>query len=145
MTLCVRVGRGGGARAAEEDAAAGERPRPDAGEAHERQPAPRGEGEGPPERESAPPGDHSNPLPFLFLSFIIFREIAPKRNATSYRTLLRNAMKTQRNASHIRPNLLRKSAPKGEGGGGAAGEEDAAAGERACADADQPRDGLAQP
>ena len=38
-----------------------------------------------------------------------------------------------------------ETALKGEGGGGAAGEEDAAAGERAGADADQPRHGLAQP
>ena len=54
-THCTKlnsIGRGGGPRAAEEDAAAGERPRPDPGEADERQPAPGGEGEGPAERES---------------------------------------------------------------------------------------------
>lgn len=46
------VGRGGSPRAPEEDATAGERPRPDPGEAHERQPATRREGEGPAERKS---------------------------------------------------------------------------------------------
>ena len=45
MLHCCDVGRGGGPRAAEEDAAAGERPGPDPGEAHERQPEAGGEGE----------------------------------------------------------------------------------------------------
>ena len=44
-------GGGGGERAAEEDAAAGERPRPDPGEADERQPKAGGEGESSSERE----------------------------------------------------------------------------------------------
>ena len=57
-------------------------------------------------------------------------------------TLPRNAMKTQCNAS-LRFPL--KTAMKGEGGGGAAGEKDAAARARVGADADQPRHGLAQP
>ena len=45
-SLVLYLGRGGGPWAAEEDAAAGERPGPDPGEADERQPAPGREGEG---------------------------------------------------------------------------------------------------
>ena len=43
---CVLLGRGGGPWAAEEDAAARERPGPDPGEADERQPEAWREGEG---------------------------------------------------------------------------------------------------
>ena len=47
----ISVGWGGGQRAPEEDAAAGERPRSDSGEADERQPEAGGEGESPAECE----------------------------------------------------------------------------------------------
>ena len=51
MLTRVHPGRGRSPRAAEEDAAVGERPRPDPREADERQSASRGEGEGSSERE----------------------------------------------------------------------------------------------
>ena len=78
------VGRGGGARAAEEDAAARERPRPDAGEAHERQPEARGEGEGPAERESTA-ARHTLISPFSLPLFPIAAAVDRKRNETRRR------------------------------------------------------------
>ena len=126
-------GRGRSPRAAEKDAAAGKRPRPDPGEVDERQPASGRKGKGLAECES-PVLTH---LFFLFLS--LFSHHSPVNG--DFRPIrIATRIENPRTTPGLGPKTTFVTCwgKKGQGGGRGSGEKDAAARERVGPNPDQP-------